>query len=211
MQMTKMPITIVALGDSKTAGVGDADGMGGYPKRVEAWLNQHHPGSRVYAFGALGWTSTDVVQHALDDAIAHQPQVALVWIGSNDVWKMARPDHVTQGLTTFRANLDATLDRLQQTLAHLVVGLLDNMAQRSVIKTFSNITQDDIAHLAKLVQRYNEVIKELAAQHEAITVNFYEAMLFREPAMFADDGTHPNADGYDQIAEMWINALRPML
>jgi lysophospholipase L1-like esterase len=29
--------------------------------------------------------------------------------------------------------------------------------------------------------------------------------------MFADDGTHPNEPGYDQIAQMWWNALQPLL
>ncbi len=209
--MVNAPINIVALGDSKTVGVGDADGMGGYPKRIEAWIKKRHPQSTVYAFGALGWTSTDVVQQVLNAAITKQPQIVMVWIGSNDVWKTAHPAQAAQGLTTFEANLDTILQRLQHANAQLVVGLLDDMSQCPIIKTFSNITQDDIHYLAQLIQRYNATITQLAAQYKAVIVHFHEAAMFRDPIMFADDGTHPNESGYDQIAQMWWNALQPLL
>jgi lysophospholipase L1-like esterase len=87
-------LAIAALGDSLTAGDCDDSGRGGYPGRLQALIDPLRPGTRVTNLGRSGWTSGDLANVLNDDtseiaqAIATRPNVALVWIGSNDLWAL---------------------------------------------------------------------------------------------------------------------------
>ncbi|HET7144233.1 MAG TPA: GDSL-type esterase/lipase family protein, partial [Anaerolineales bacterium] len=93
------PVTLVALGDSLTQGDGDDSGRG-YTGRLLEKVNVVRPGSLLSNFGQSGWNSdaliggdqglTGQLERAigeLEDAKSQgRASVALVWIGSNDLW-----------------------------------------------------------------------------------------------------------------------------
>jgi lysophospholipase L1-like esterase len=51
----------------------------------------------------------------------------------------------------------------------------------------------------------------LAAQYGALTVDFYDSAIFSDPSTLIEDGNHPNPAGYDLVAELWFEVLRPIL
>jgi hypothetical protein len=64
----------------------------GYTGRLKVLVDAVRPGTKIANVGHSGWSSTDLVNgqngepSELTQAIAANPSVALVWIGSNDLW-----------------------------------------------------------------------------------------------------------------------------
>ncbi len=227
------PITMVALGDSLTQGDGDDSGRG-YPGRLLDLLNAVRPGSTITNLGQSGWNSDALIsgdqglESQLDRAVVElqdatsqvRGAVAFVWIGSNDLWYLyeyggdINDEGDLQDAEHFAANMDLILRRLRETGAVVIVALVDDQSQRPVARkgeAFTSITQEELARMSAQAARYNEIIQSKAGQYGALTVDFYHTDIFTNPATLYDDGNHPNAAGYDIIAQKWWEVLSPFL
>ena len=227
------PITLVALGDSLTQGDGDDSGRG-YPGRLLEKLNAVRPGSDLVNLGQSGWSSDALINGdqgiesqleravvALQNATAQgRGAVALVWIGSNDLWYLyeyggdVNDDGEAQDIQRFTANMDKVLSRLRKTGAPVIVALLDDQSTRPVAlkgEAFTAITQAELARMSRQVGLYNAILSAKAAQYGALTVDFSSTDIFTNPATLYDDGNHPNSNGYDLIAQKWWDVLSPLL
>jgi len=60
--------------------------------------------------------------------------------------------------------------------------------------------------MSQQAQRYNDLIARQAAPHNATLVEVAE--IFNTPAWMFEDGIHPNARGYAELAKVWWNAIR---
>jgi lysophospholipase L1-like esterase len=227
------PVTMVALGDSLTQGDGDESGRG-YPGRLLDKVNETRPGSTMTNLGQSGWNSDALIngdqglESQLDRAIVElqaatsqgRAAVALVWIGSNDLWYLyeyggeGSDEGDAQDAEHFSANIDMILAKLRATGAGVVVALLDDQSQRPIAlkgEAFTAITKDELSRMSLQAIKYNEIIRQRAAQHGALTVDFYNTDIFVNPATLYDDGNHPNPAGHDAIAQKWYEALAPLL
>ena len=227
------PVHMVALGDSLTQGDGDDSGRG-YPGRLLDMINSVRPDSTLSNFGQSGWNSDALINGdqglesqltravgELQDATAQgKAGLALVWIGSNDLWYLyefggdiddagdaADAEH-------FEANIDTILSQLRGTGAQVVIALLDDQSKRPVAlkgEAFVAITPDELNRMSAQAGVYNQIILDKAAQYGALTVDFYSTDIFTNPATLYDDGNHPNQAGYDIIAQKWFDAITPIL
>jgi lysophospholipase L1-like esterase len=225
-------LTIATLGDSLTEGQGDDSGAGGYPGRLRSLIDPIRPGTQIVNFGHSGWSSSDLINgqngepSELTQAIAANPNVALVWIGSNDLWYLYEfgPEPMTAAaeqadLAAYEANVDTILSRLTSRGAIVFIALLDDQSKRPVAANLPNpsepafpgTTAADLALMSAHVRAYNEIIGRRAAQYGAGTVDFYDTTIFTNPATLYGDGNHPNSAGYDQVAQIWFAALQPGL
>jgi lysophospholipase L1-like esterase len=224
-------LTIVALGDSLTAGDCDDSGLGGYPGRLQALIDPLRPGTRVSNLGHSGWTSGDLANVVNDEtseiahAIAAHPNVALVWIGSNDLWALYEygPEPMTAeaesaDLVDYEANVDQILLQLTSHGATVFVALLDDQSKRPAVANpnpaepaFPATTQADLARMSAHIKAYNELLRRKAIQYNGGTVDFSTTKIFTQATTLCDDGNHPNSAGYDQVAQVWFAALRARL
>jgi lysophospholipase L1-like esterase len=226
------PVTMVALGDSLTQGDGDDTGRG-YTLRLLDMVNAIRPGSTMTNFGQSGWNSDALINGdqglsgqltrslgELEIAAAEgRGAVALVWIGSNDLWylyEFGEGSNENDALDAehFASNMDVILGQLRGAGAQVIVALLDDQSERPVAlkgEAFTSITPDELNRMSLQVMRYNEIISEKAAQYGALTVDFYSTDIFTNPATLYDDGNHPNAAGYDIIAQKWFDVLSMIL
>lgn len=227
------PVHIVALGDSLTQGDGDDSGLG-YPGRLLDMLNSIRPDSTLTNFGQSGWSSDALINgdqglesqltravSELQDATAQgKAGLALVWIGSNDLWYLYEfgGDIDDAGDVSdaqrFEANIDTILSQLRGTGAQVVIALLDDQSKRPIAlkgEAFVAITPDELTRMSAQAGVYNQIILDKAAQYGALTVDFYSTDIFTNPATLYDDGNHPNQAGYDIIAQKWFDAITPIL
>lgn len=222
------PVTMVALGDSLTAGDGDDTGRG-YTVRLFDMVNAFRPGSTMTNFGQSGWNSDALINGdqgfpgqvarsvgELENAKSQgHGAVAFVWIGSNDLWYLyeyneGSDENDSLDAEHFAVNMDAILTQLRGTGAQVIVALLDDQSKRPVAlrgEAFTSITPDELNRMSLQATRYNEIIAEKAALYGALTVDFYSTDIFTNPATLYDDGNHPNSAGYDIIAQKWFDAL----
>lgn len=227
-QLPPGALTIVALGDSLTEGDGDESSQGGYPGRLQKLIEAQRPGTQTINLGKSGWTSTDLLNGVnneaatLPQALAAKPNIALIWIGSNDLWYLYEygPEPMSaeaeaQDLRNYETNLDSILHQLTEAKAMVFIALLDDQSKRPVVANppnpaepaFSATTPDDLARMSVHVAAMNKIIQKKAAEYGAATVDFYRTDIFTNPATLYSDGNHPNTAGYDGITQIWFTAL----
>lgn len=233
------PITLVSLGDSLTAGQGE-DPERSYPDRLRADLEAAgRAGSTAVNLGRSGWDSAEVISGADGDggqlpaaldAIAQakqesRPVIATLLIGSNDLWRLYAPDgdsttaeQEQQNLDTYRSNVTRIVGDLRAAGALVVIGINDDQSRRPAItdpairqNTVPGITDAEAVRMTAQATRFAEVVRTVAAANDALVVDFFTAPFFTDPALLAEDGMHPNAKGYDRMAVMWWDVIRPLL
>ncbi len=226
------PLALIALGDSLTAGDGDDTGRG-YPMRLLDMVNAVRPDSTLVNLGQSGWSSDALIngdqgiESQLTRAEAEAKSaisqgrnpVALIWIGSNDLWYLYEygegSDENNQiDADRYSANLDVILGRLTGAGARVIIAMLDDQTKRPVAvqgEAFVSITADEMKSMSAHVNWYNEIIAQKAMQYNALTVSFFGTDVFTNPETLYYDGNHPNPAGYDIIAQMWFDVLNRML
>lgn len=231
------PVTLVMLGDSLTEGQGDdSNAGGGYPRRLLTLVQAQRPGSTATNLGKSGWTAGDLI-----DGVNGEPaqlsaavtalnnsttaaKVALLWIGSNDLWylyEFNNPDSdlESQAVQNYTAHIDTILSQLHATGATILIGLLDDQSQRPVVANppnpsepaFPGISAAERQQMSQQVIAYNNALRSKATQYGAQVVDFYNTTIFTNPTTLADDGNHPNAAGYDAITQHWFTRLSTLL
>ncbi len=225
-------ITLVTVGDSLTAGDGDDGVGGGYPARLLTLLQADHPGSTLSNRAISGDTTQDLINKQLSDAVsdlnaapAENLKIALVWIGSNDLFGLYASDVCTEYYTDLSTceqtemgysqdNVNTILGQIETTGAAIYIALLDDQTKRPVIadpalrnETFPGITDDEVPRMSIQISNYNDQVETHAAAHGATTVDFFNTTIFENSATLSDDGNHPNGAGYDAITQIWYGAI----
>jgi acyl-CoA thioesterase-1 len=180
------PITLVALGDSLTAGYGLAPEAGLVPQ-LQAWLTEQGRDVVVINAGVSGDTTAGGLSR-LEWSLTPETDALIVELGGNDMLRGLPPEEA-------RANLEAILKGGQaRGLPMLLVGM----------KAPGNFGADYKA-------RFDAIYPDLAAQYGAVLVPSFFAPLteMADPAaaqaMMQADGIHPNAEGVKKI----VTALGP--
>jgi lysophospholipase L1-like esterase len=233
------PVTVIALGDSLTAGDGDDAGKGFVGRLTEAIAARPgRQGSTLTNLGQSGWDSTMMVNGYDGGPQAQLPQavaaaraaapgavLATVLIGSNDLWYVYQNGAVEPTpraeedamVAAYRANLERTLTELQAAGAVVVVGLPDDQSARPIAgdmgrlhQQLSAVTAEEVGKMSTLAGVLDRTAAEVAAAHGAPTVDTNDPF-WADPARMADDGIHPNAAGYTALAELWTGGVAPLL
>ena len=224
-------LKIVALGDSLTEGQGDDEGLG-YTARLLTLIQEQRPGSTLLNLGKSGWTSSDLINGTggqpsqLTTALAQNPDIALVWIGSNDLWYLYEYDinsslssEIQQteasNLTHFQNNINTILSQFMEKGITVFIALLDDQSQRPVASndvirsaTFPSITKDEVALMSRQVIKYNQAITKSAETYGAILVDLSETDIFKNAVSLYSDSNHPNSFGYQLLANVWYSVIK---
>jgi lysophospholipase L1-like esterase len=218
------PLLIVTLGDSLTSGDKD-DEPGGWPRRLLPLVQPARPQAQLVNLAQPGWTSRDLLQGVgeapsqIDQAVkllreARGDKIATVWIGVNDLFYLYEfgdptPAEEAQDARRFGRDLGELLKRLHGTGARVFMALLHDPAQGPVQTSgvFLSTAAEEWARMSQQAQRYNDIIKIAAAQYHAKLVDIPATQIFTTPALMVEDGIHPNARGYAELARVWWNAL----
>jgi hypothetical protein len=211
---------ILPLGDSITQGRSTYPGYrrdlwqmlaeGGYDVDFVGSLSRHHEQSRAPAPGEYdpdhdghwGWRADEILDGASwlpeegrlgDWLVGYTPDVALIHLGTNDVWQDEPASETV-----------ADLERVVDTLRADNPGVVILLAQ--LVPT--DATWDDEAMAA-----LNDEIPNVAARRstpESPIVVVDQRVDF-DPLFDTWDGAHPGATGAKKMARRWYDALAPYL
>lgn len=180
---TAEPVTLLAFGDSLTAGYGLTQSEGFVPQ-LEAWLADHGEEAVVINAGVSGDTTAGGASR-IGWALTPEVDAVIVTLGGNDLLRGFDPAET-------RANLDAILGEIEiRNLPTLLVGMT----------ALGNYGQD-------YADAFNAIYPALAEAHGvALFPSFLaglEAVGDRQKVLtdyMLGDGIHPNAAGVALIVE----------
>jgi acyl-CoA thioesterase-1 len=174
--------TIVAVGDSLTAGLG-VNEEDAYPAQLEKKLQAAGYDWKVVNAGISGETSSGTLSR-INWVMKLRPDIVILETGANDGLRGIDPR-----LT--RKNIDETIRILKQ--KNVIVVLAGMMMVRNLGREF---TQD-----------FADIYPSLARKHDLILVPFFLQGVAGNPSLNQPDGIHPSAAGYRIIT----NTLYPFV
>jgi acyl-CoA thioesterase-1 len=177
--------TIVALGDSLTAGKG-LDDDEAYPAILERMLKSAGLPFAVKNHGVSGDTSADAVRR-LEAALAESPAIMIVALGANDGLRGVPVAQV-------RRNLETIVEAAQ---ARKVSVLLCGMEALPV-------------NGWEYTLEFHRLFPVLAEKYQVPLVPFILKGVLGNPRLVQDDHVHPNAAGAAIIAQTIWPYLRPI-
>jgi lysophospholipase L1-like esterase len=185
------PNQYLAFGDSITRG--DGDSAGGYPARLQSRLNGHFGGALVRNRGADATNSYEALERL--DRNLFNDAIALILYGTND-WHIAGCQDLPSACPTVE-NLRIVVQEVK------AVGTLPFVATLPPVNPAINAGRN------QWVAAINTGIKEMAGQEGAFLVDLYQAFQNQggDLSRFFADEVHPNAAGYDVIANGFFEAI----
>lgn len=196
--MTDAAVSVIALGDSTGVGIGATDGQGGFPDRLVARARRAGLSVRFHNGAQSGARSSDVPRQQLSAALRQKPQVAIIGIGTNDVWRLIPVE-------AFRENLASTLRALREAGAYPLVCNIADMALTPAALAAQVWLGLAPAQITARVRDFNRALGALATEHrfELIDVfTFSQAELGTNPAYVCGDGFHPSSRGYERWTDL---------
>jgi lysophospholipase L1-like esterase len=189
----RVPVTIVALGDSTTAGTpgflspleAPPAGRGDETSQYAYWLMRDRPGWQVLNCGVNGERSDQILARFDRDALAARPAVVVIIAGVNDIYQ-------GRDAASVKANLLSMYARARAANVAVVAG---------TILPYDTATHEQNSRMA-------EVNAWVAVQAREMGLGFADTCRAvsapESPHRLASspDGLHPGPEGYRRMAEV---------
>ncbi|MBZ5737874.1 SGNH/GDSL hydrolase family protein [Nocardioides mangrovi] len=185
----------VAIGDSFTEGVGDADptrpnGVRGWADRVAEVLAAADPAFGYANLAIRGRKLGPILDEQLEPALALEPDLVTVYAGANDIM---RP----------RVDVDALVDRYDGALGRLA-------ATGARVVVFTAFDPGGSAIYRPLRGRfalYNELVRAAVARHGATLVDYWNLREYRDWRYWDADRMHMGPAGHQRMAIAVLDTL----
>jgi lysophospholipase L1-like esterase len=184
---------LVVMGDSFTEGVGDDDpaapnGVRGWADRVAEQLAAREPGFRYANLAIRGKLLPQVLGEQLEPGLALDPDLVSLYAGGND---LMRP----------KVDIDAMLAGYETAVARIRA-----TGARLILFTGVDGVEDPLFRAIRgRVAIYNELVRGIAARHDALLVDLWSMRQLCDRRFWAPDRLHLNALGHTEVA---IEVLR---
>ncbi|GLZ35997.1 SGNH hydrolase [Lentzea sp. NBRC 105346] len=185
----------VALGDSFTEGVGDDDptrpnGVRGWADRVAEVLAEKEPDFLYANLAVRGRLLGHVLRSQLKPALDMKPDLVSMYAGGND---LMRP----------RVDIDELMRGYRSAVARFTAA-----GARVVLFTGVDGVDDPVFRKMRgRVAIYNEHVRAIAADHDAVLVDMWSMRQLRDRRMWSDDRLHLNALGHNEVAIAVLDGL----
>ncbi len=180
------PITILALGDSLTAGYGLAEEES-FPSRLEDALQAGGHDVRVINAGVSGDTAQAGLSR-LDWALTEEVQALIVELGANDVLRGLDPGQAETALDAILA------EAAERQLPVLLAGM----------RAPPNLGPG-------YAERFDSIYPRLAEKYQALLYPFFLDGVVTDPSLNQADGLHPNGKGVDVVVSRILPSVIQLL
>jgi acyl-CoA thioesterase-1 len=179
-------VTLLALGDSLTAGYG-LQPSDAFPVKLEAALRAKGHDVRVVNAGVAGDTALDGYSR-VDWALSEEVDAVIVELGANDALRGLPPAQAEQALDKLLARL------AEKRLPVLLAGM----------RAPPNLGPEYQAAFDGMYQR-------LAEKHGTLLYPFFLEGVAADPKLNQADGMHPNPAGVDVIVSRILPSVEDLL
>lgn len=196
--LARGPITYVALGASDAVGVGsNQPGSQGYVPLISKHLTK---GSRLVNLGISGIRLHEALDQELPVALSTSPDLVTIWLVANDFVGGISYD-------AYMHDLDTLLSQLRANNPHARI-VMANLPDLTRLPAFKNQNATQKAHTLQQIKRWNTQIAHEATKYDVVLVDLYshDSQLTAHPEYISNDGFHPSAKGYIQLADYFWQA-----
>lgn len=183
-----------ALGDSLTSGVGTDDYRSSYPHLLAEKISGTKGPVILDVFAYPGAKTGDLIKDLLSPAIADQPDILTLMIGTNDI-------HGGVSQSEFRQNYAYILSKLaNETKAEIYAISIPYIGSDSLYFWPWE------GHIARQTEIYNGIVKELAELYGVKFIDFspdIRDLSKKDGDHYSKDKFHPSAIGY----EIWAGLI----
>jgi len=179
-------VSIVALGDSLTAGYGLDPGQS-FPEQLEAALAAEGHDVSVENAGVSGDTASDGLAR-LEWSVPADADIVIVELGANDALRGIDPDVTREALSALIAKLKAR----QQTV--LLAGM---MAPRNLGDAYA--------------AAFDAIYPDLAAEYGVTLYPFFLDGVAADSSLNQPDGIHPTAEGVAKIVAAMMGTVEGLV
>ena len=178
------PVTVLALGDSLTEGLGVAN-EDNYPAQLQASLQQiGYKNVEVINSGLSGETSTGLVNR-IDWVLQTKPDITILTIGANDAIRGL-------DIATIEANIRTAVKKLQDNGSEVILGGM---------QIYDNLGND-------YVKSFSAIYPRVAADMNVPLIPFFLDGVGGDAKLNQADAIHPTKEGYTIIVN---NNVLPVL
>ena len=192
------PVNYLALGASDAFGIGAEPITRGYVYRIKDGFEDR--GRRVSLLN-LGIPTADIpaIKKTAKKALKRDVEYDLVtiWTGANDL--IGGND-----VKDFEEDLESLLARLRDKSDAFIV--IMNLPDLTQIKKFREDPDRDVT--VERVTAFNQAITRQANKYQVPIVDFFKAQP-GDMLVSKKDGFHPNNDGHQKIADLYLQLILP--
>lgn len=190
-----------AIGSSDSLGVGAFPLSDGYTFRIQDSLKDQ--GKIVSLFHlAVPGANTDLVVNTVEAAADKglSAELITIWVGANDLINGVSTD-------TFSLELDRLLTATQEDMdAYVVIANLPSLTD------LPNFIEEPLPEVTEeRVERYNTIIRNQALARNIPVIDLATDGTIEESLVADFDGIHPDDDGHERLAKLFMTAIRPAL
>jgi lysophospholipase L1-like esterase len=200
-------ITLVCLGNSLTAGYGavtpgEDDKTKSYPAYLQEKIDNSVTNGKVTVInaGVSGDTTLDGLSRIDEDVLSKNPQIVIIELGANDLDLTKNPPVNT------RENLQEIVKKLDNGKRKIYVAKF--YTEEVARATAANFGITDPVLQTFLIKQYDDIFNELASSNN---VELIEDIWTGVWGIHMSDSVHPNAAGYEIMADHYFKALQPYL
>ncbi len=176
---------IVAFGDSIVEGYGQPEG---WPEILGRDLAARFEGVRTFNAGRSGDTTADGLARIRKEVLDREPDLVLISFGLNDMKNGLSVD-------SFAGNLTG------------IVEAVSGAGETPVLMTTTRL-QKGVGLLARVdPEQYNDAIRGIAVEKEVLLIDVWKEFKGYNTRTYLFDAAHPNAKGYQILAEIVRNSL----
>ncbi|WP_125605847.1 SGNH/GDSL hydrolase family protein [Lapidilactobacillus bayanensis] len=228
-KVVKKQVTLTAIGDSLTYGVGDATKNGGYVPLIKKEL-ELQDGNQVttHNFGVSGDTSTQIrtrilKQRKVQDGLANADLITMT-VGANDLMHELRNNinnvsvaKIKTASKTYQQNLTKLIKTIRQHNAKapiVIASIYDPFyvyfPQLTDLQTgmawWNTTTQNTIKQFTDVY--YVDIDSVMTKPKGSILANNKQKQATVNPYLYTKDHFHPNNRGYQAIANQLVTKIQ---
>ena len=191
--------TIVCLGDSLTAGYGATtprreDKSKSYPAYLQNKVN-----IPVIGAGRSGDTTARGLARVDTEVLSHNPQIVIILLGGNDFSRRIPA-------ATIENNLQSIIDKVNDGSRMIYLAKFYSVATARAMGSRYGITDYDTQ--TAIMNQYDTMFNTLASKNN---ITLIEDIWDGVWGMHMSDPIHPNARGYEIMADNIFSVLQPYL
>ncbi|SDQ07181.1 SGNH/GDSL hydrolase family protein [Carnobacterium viridans] len=235
-EIKKVPLHIVAIGDSLTEGVGDSTNSGGYVSIVDELLEETQIYQEVTTsnYGKSGDRSDQILKRFYEDETMQKDiqtaDMVVLTIGGNDIIQTFKKDFLTideqkfiAPEKTYEQNLKSLLTEMKKLNPQIevyVFGIYNpyyvyfpEITEMQMIvdkwneKTQSIVNETDNAVFLSISNLFNQSSESEGKENQLLNDQNSDATKVANPYLYEEDLFHPNRAGYRLMGEKLFQAI----